>query len=45
MSIEIKFLFFWFIQTPNAGDGSYSWSIETTNGIAQQESGVGGRRY
>lgn len=30
-------------QSPNAGDGSYSWSIETTNGIAQSETGLGGQ--
>lgn len=31
------------MQTPSSGDGAYNWAFETSNGISQEESGVGGQ--
>lgn len=30
-------------QSPNSGDGSYNYAFDTSNGISQQESGLGGQ--
>lgn len=35
-------MFIAILQEPNQGDGAYSYAFDTTNGISQQESGVGG---